>query len=970
MTNNENYILNDPSASTVFGSKENDYIVGSSSSDIIFGGKGDDYLKGRSGNDFLYGEDGNDYLYGGAGDDTLVGGTGFDTFYGGNGNDTYVISSSNFYLFDSDGNDTAIINTNFIKIPSTIENVTFSPGIKALPYWIDVLLADDAARFSSLLGEQKQYYFGYSDLIPYYQNNDPEDSHSWSSFNNAQKVFSRSVISYIDSLLGITFQETENHNQVNTISFANNTQENSAGYTYYPSLSYLGSDVFLNKELDGNITPREGENATNTFLHEIGHALGLKHPFSHQNALGNIGSGPYLSDLEDNTQWSKMSYTKHSSDDYLLQFSALDIATLHYLYGPNTSSRSGNDTYIFENDATNFIWDGAGIDLIDASESSDSVTISLEVGEWGYTGQHKADLITSNGQITINFGTQIENLFGSSFSDTLFGNEIGNLLKGREGNDYIYGYAGNDLISGGTGKDTLTGGEGVDTFLFQSESGLGDIITDFTMGEGGDELKISPLLITLGYTGSNPLSDGWLQLEQSDTDLNINLDRNGGGDSFHDTVVTLNNVSMKDFMSSNLSSDITDLDFAPSSIMLSAHVVEENNIGASIGIVNVTDIDDTSHTLMLSGVDAELFEIVSNQLKLKSGVIADYENQSSYSITITATDSGGLTKNQPFNIVVTNIAEIPTNITLDNSTIAENTPGSHVANIAGIAPDGDDLTYTITGGENASMFNIVNSMLHLASEVSADYETKNQLLVELTATNSTGLSYSEEFTISVIDTEEILLGTQGNDQFAGFSGANIINAGTGIDQVNYSLSNNNVSFSLNSDTQLVIQSPTTQSEVLNSVERIQFTDKVYALDVHGNAGAAAKAIIVTFGADSIHTIMSAALPFIDNGTSLESLCDLVVDIKLIDQLTGSSTNESFVGHVFNNVVGRPPNLLESELFTNYLDNGTYTKSSLLAIAANITLTEDLVIENSVDLVGFPGTADGEILAIQYDLGLG
>jgi len=116
--------------------------------------------------------------------------------------------------------------------------------------------------------------------------------------------------------------------------------------------------------------------------------------------------------------------------------------------------------------------------------------------------------------------------------------------------------------------------------------------------------------------------------------------------------------------------------------------------------------------------------------------------------------------------------------------------------------------------------------------------------------------------------------------------------------------------------------------------------------------------------------MSAALSVVDSGTSLESLCDLVVDLKLIDQLTGSSSNSSFVGHLFKNVVGRSPNLLENALYTNQLDNGTYTKSSLLALAANTTLTEALVTANSVDLIGVPGSADGEILALQYDLGLG
>jgi len=54
--------------------------------------------------------------------------------------------------------------------------------------------------------------------------------------------------------------------------------------------------------------------------------------------------------------------------------------------------------------------------------------------------------------------------------------------------------------------------------------------------------------------------------------------------------------------------------------------------------------------------------------------------------------------------------------------------------------------------------------------------------------------------------------------------------------------------------------------------------------------------------------------------------------------------------------------LSHDTFTALLDDGTYTKSSLLALAANTTLTEALVTANSVDLIGVPGSADGEILA--------
>jgi hypothetical protein len=111
---------------------------------------------------------------------------------------------------------------------------------------------------------------------------------------------------------------------------------------------------------------------------------------------------------------------------------------------------------------------------------------------------------------------------------------------------------------------------------------------------------------------------------------------------------------------------------------------------------------------------------------------------------------------------------------------------------------------------------------------------------------------------------------------------------------------------------------------LLSIERIKLTDNVYALDLDGNAGIAAKAIIATFGAESLGAYMSAALATVDGGTSLVSLCDLVVENSYIENLVGSTTNGSFVDHVYENVAGTAPSSADHDTYTALLDNGMYT----------------------------------------------
>ena len=150
--------------------------------DALYGGAGDDRLFGYAGDDTLTGGDGDDDINGGDGNDTLVGGlemtffmvmmettrSGYDLLWGGYGDDTYIINSNTFYVYDIGGNDKAIVNIDFVKIPSSIENIVYATGVRALPYWISALLYDDAARYSSLLGSEKVFYFGFPKTIQDY----------------------------------------------------------------------------------------------------------------------------------------------------------------------------------------------------------------------------------------------------------------------------------------------------------------------------------------------------------------------------------------------------------------------------------------------------------------------------------------------------------------------------------------------------------------------------------------------------------------------------------------------------------------------------------------------------------------------------------------------------------------------------------------------------------------------------------
>jgi Tol biopolymer transport system component len=143
------------------------------------------------------------------------------------------------------------------------------------------------------------------------------------------------------------------------------------------------------------------------------------------------------------------------------------------------------------NSLNNFLYAGAGDNVINGSAGSD--TVSYYYGVSGSTGV-TVSLATTAAQATGGSGTDtltaIEHLRGSNNADKLTGNSGANRLEGYAGNDTLDGGTGNDTLDGGTGNDTMLGGDGNDYYYVRDS---GDIVSESsaTASTGGTDTVLS-----------------------------------------------------------------------------------------------------------------------------------------------------------------------------------------------------------------------------------------------------------------------------------------------------------------------------------------------------------------------------------------------------------------------------------------------------------------------------------------------
>ena len=276
------------------------------------------------------------------------------------------------------------------------------------------------------------------------------------------------------------------------------------------------------------------------------------------------------------------------------------------------------------------------------------------------------------------------------------------------GDDKVSGLAGNDTLFGGAGKDSLDGGIGNDMLL----GGWGN---DSIAGGSGTD--------TVVYSGKS-------------TDYTVNYNSKTGNITVIHNVTTISNNDGTDTLTGIEKIQFADktLNFnqAPEITSGTAFSIAENTTLA--GTITATDPNpgDKDTFSITGGADAALFTIDPSTGALSFKSAPDFENPADsgknnvYDVTVKATDAGGLSSaDQAITITVTNANDAPV-ITSNGGGATANISVLENQNVATTVvatdQDKDVITYSITGGPDASLFTINTTTGQLTFNSNPDFE--------------------------------------------------------------------------------------------------------------------------------------------------------------------------------------------------------------------------------------------------------
>ncbi|MES2323527.1 MAG: DUF4214 domain-containing protein [Pseudomonadota bacterium] len=716
-------------------------------------------------------------------------------------------------------------------------------------------------------------------------------------FTTVQQAATRDALAAWSNVANIVFNEVaDNSSSAGTLrfGFSHDTDwDGAAAVAYLPYAQAAGGDVWLNPEaddFDGTFLASdlwEGSFAYHSLLHEIGHALGLKHPFDDPDNGGGASLTGTAFERLDSRLYTIMSYTNDGEDDSVIGYDFypstpmfLDIAAIQAIYGANYAYNAGDTNYSYNDNPDSFyfetIWDGGGTNTITYTGSTWSI-IDLRQGEgssignavYGYDENLEIAAMPYNVWIAAGVDINRAVVLGDA-NCQLIANPNDCYLQAGSGDDTLYGNEGSDTLVGGPGDDTVDGGSGDDTAVF-----------------GGT--RASHVFIQSGATLTVKGADG--------TDI-------------------LTRVEYAQFADGRFSvASLTEAVAPPAPTISVVKSRGDYIAGTSATLFGVAEagsqVQVFSQGLLIGSVTA----LASGTWLLATAALAE----GSHALTATATDING-NKSAP-----------STTLAFTVDTVAPAAPLLALPTL-----DGRQAVFSGTAEAFAQIEILSGGAVAGSATAGADgsWRTLSQAFSDgshtasARATDGAGNVSAASLPSApfFVGASNIVSGSSGADRIAATAGRDVIDGGQGIDTVAYTgkrgdhtVARDGAGFVVDGLDSLV------------NVERLSFSDGAIALDINGNSGQAYRIYQAALNRTPDPVGLGFWINAIDAGTSLDAVAAAFMQSAEFAALFGAApANGELINGFYQNVLHRLPDQGGYDFWVGVLDKGLISPAQALA----------------------------------------
>ncbi|GAB2851361.1 hypothetical protein GCM10027277_19550 [Pseudoduganella ginsengisoli] len=741
------------------------------------------------------------------------------------------------------------------------------------------------------------------------------------AFSTSQQAATRTAIAYLTQLTGITFTETTDtakaqvHFANINISGANTAGLCSSGYSYsyqsntvtsYSASAYVYLDNVEWGSDNANLTA--GTQGYETLLHELGHMLGLKHPFD---------DSPNLPTATDNTNYTLMSYTQTGATKSVFQ--EYDIAALKWIYGG----------------------DGLG----------GALGVNSTTGARWLAGTSTADALT-----------------GTSGDDILEGDGGNDTLNGGAGTDTAYynGARSAYTVSQVNATTwTVTGSEGTDTLANMEKLRFTDgTITLASLVADTTPPVVPTLAVSAGTSNARPLFSGTTEagakVEVFDGTVSLGTATANSSGTWLLTPATLADGSHTITAKATDAAGNTSAASTPKSVIIDATPPVVPTLVVGSGVSNTRP---SFSGVTEAGAKVEVFDgtvslgtATANTSGAWSLTPSDLAS-GTHSITAKATDAAG-------NTSAATAAQSISVVTTD--TTAPDAPTVNVS--AGIASNRPLISGIAEAGSKVSVYDGTQSLGTATAGANGTWSLTPDLLangnhsITAKATDAAGnTSLASAVRAVTIASPLNITGTAEGNTLSATAGNNYIDGGAGTDSVSFS--GNRANFTVKKTATGFTVTDTVGSggtDTLVNIERLTFSDKLaVGLDIDGNGGQAYRIYQAAFDRAPDLAGLGYWIGRMDAGASLREVAQGFVgsDEFAIRYGGGNPTNFDYITKLYNNVLHRPAETNGFNYWLDVMDTNRATRAEVLAYFSESSENQAQVIgsiTNGFDFTPYTG----------------